>query len=241
MSPLSRCTLLGLLAAALGTIGFVVQADAVIEGDGLAAFDPQLTQAFIVHRTAGLSRLAQAVTFLGQVPVLAMITVIVAAVFRIVTKRWFEAVVLVVGMVGAAILTSVLKLLIGRHRPDSSVVLGTVTNGFSFPSGHTLSGSTFFLLLAGLLWYSSASRALKIAGATVAVLLSVAMGLSRVYLGYHWATDVLAGWTIALTWLCLLATLTHLIVAGRADPRAPAAGLPEGPHDRDRGFGGRPD
>jgi membrane-associated phospholipid phosphatase len=203
--------LLGVLLTVLGTIGFVLQADASIEGDGLAAFDPELTRDFVAHRTAGLSNIAQAVTFLGGIPVLTVLTVVAAASLRILTRRWRPAVILAVGMVGAATLTYTLKLLIGRHRPDAGVVIGTVSNGFSFPSGHALSSAVFFLLLAAMLWYSGASRTVKIVGSAAAVVLSAAIGLSRVYLGYHWATDVLAGWTMALTWLCLIATASHVI------------------------------
>ncbi|MBP2355840.1 undecaprenyl-diphosphatase [Kribbella aluminosa] len=211
-------TTAGLLLTVLGSLAFVVQADAAVEGDGLAAFDPQLTTNFVAHRTDVLSFFARAITFVGQVPVLTVLTVIAAGLIRLRTHRWRPAVVLAAGMTGAAILTYALKVLIGRHRPDASIVLGTVSNGFSFPSGHSLSGTVFFLLLAALLWYTGVSRALKIAGTAVAVVLSVAMGLSRVYLGYHWATDVLAGWTVAVTWLCLLATLVHLLSGWRADP-----------------------
>ncbi|MEV4262641.1 phosphatase PAP2 family protein [Kribbella sp. NPDC049584] len=211
MSLLSRRMLLGLLVTVLGAIAFAVQADAAVEGDGLAAFDPGLTENFIDHRTAVLSKVAQTVTFFGQVAVLTGLTVVVCALLRILTRRWRPAVVLAVGMAGAGILTYGLKVLIGRHRPDSSLVIGTVDTGFSFPSGHTLSSTVFFVLLAALLWYSHVSRKIKVAGAIVAVVLSIAMGLSRVYLGYHWATDVLAGWTVALTWLCLIGTVIHVI------------------------------
>ncbi|WP_185759397.1 phosphatase PAP2 family protein [Kribbella jejuensis] len=227
MSQLSRWTLVGVLATVVGTIAFILQADAAVEGDGLAAFDPQLTQAFFDHRSAALSKVAQAVTFFGEIPVLTAATVIVAVLLRIVTRRWRPTAVLAAGMAGSAILTSVLKLVIGRHRPDSSFMLGAIINGFSFPSGHTLSGTCFFLLLAGLLWRSHAARGLKIGGTVIAVVLSIAMGLSRVYLGYHWATDVVAGWTMALTWLCLLATAIHLIGRRRDN------GLNPRPVDRD--------
>src|SRR5690349_5565844 len=63
VSQLSRWTLFGVLATVVGTIAFILQADAAVEGDGLAAFDPQLTQAFFDHRSAALSKVAQAVTF----------------------------------------------------------------------------------------------------------------------------------------------------------------------------------
>ncbi|WP_427896159.1 phosphatase PAP2 family protein [Kribbella sp. GL6] len=208
----------GLLLTALGTFAFVVQADAAVEGDGLAAFDPRLTANFVAHRTDVLSFFARAITFVGQVPVLTALTVVVAALIRLRTHRWRPAVVIAAGMAGAAILTYVLKVLIGRHRPAAHLVIGTIDTGFSFPSGHSLSGTVFFGLLAGLLWYTGVSRAWKIAGTALAVVLSIAMGLSRVYLGYHWATDVLAGWTVAVTWLCLLATVVHLLSSWRADP-----------------------
>jgi membrane-associated phospholipid phosphatase len=216
VSPLSRRTLLGLLGIAFGTIGFVLQADAVDEGDGLAAFDPQLTANVAAERTAGLTKVAQAFSFLGSAWVLTTLTVIVAVLLRVLTRRWLPALVLVVGMVGSSILTYLLKVLIGRQRPDASMVVGTVSDTFSFPSGHSLNSAVFFGLLAGMLWYSSASRTIKILGTAVAVLLTVGVGWSRVYLGYHWATDVLAGWTVALTWLCVLATAVHLIGARRS-------------------------
>ncbi|TDD58591.1 phosphatase PAP2 family protein [Kribbella antibiotica] len=201
----------GLIAVAIGTTAFVALADAATEGDDLAAFDPHLTATVVDHRIGGLTSVARVVTTLGEIPVLTGLTVIVALFLRAGTRRWQPALVLVVGMLGAAGLTYGLKLLIGRQRPDSSIVLGTVSTGFSFPSGHSLSSLVFFALLAALLWRSNAAITIKIAVVALAVLLSAAVGLSRIYLGYHWATDVLGGWTLALTWLCLLATAVHLI------------------------------
>jgi len=213
--------MLGLLTITLGIIGFVILADAAVEGDGLAGFDPSVTRSFIERRTPQLSTAAQALTFIGNVPVLTALTITAAALLRTLTRRWKPAVILSVGMIGAATLTYSLKVLIGRHRPDAEQVLGTVNHGFSFPSGHALSSAVFFLLLAGMLWYSRAARSIKIAGTTVAIGLSIGIGLSRIYLGYHWATDVLAGWTMALTWLSVLATTIHLIEAHRAQVASP--------------------
>jgi undecaprenyl-diphosphatase len=197
---------LGLLVVVLGTTGFVLLADATEDGDGLAAFDPQLTADLVAHRHPPLSNIASAITFLGEVPVLAVLTVVAAILLRVGTRHWRPGLILIVGMLGAAGLTYGLKVLIGRHRPDASVVLGPVRQGFSFPSGHTLGSTVFFALLAAFLWHSGASRAVKLVGTAVALLMSLAIGLSRIYLGYHWATDVLAGWTVALTWLALIAT-----------------------------------
>ena len=196
----------GLAAVGLGTAIFADLADAATEGDDLAAFDPHLTTTFVNHRIAELTPLARAITFLGDIPILTGLTIVVAVLLRVFTQRWRPAIYLVVGMVGAAVLTFGFKVLIGRQRPDASIVLGTVSTGFSFPSGHSLSSMVFFILLAALVWHSNATRLTKLTATAAAVLMSLAIGLSRIYLGYHWATDVLAGWTLALTWLALLAT-----------------------------------
>jgi membrane-associated phospholipid phosphatase len=210
MRALTPRALLGLVVAALGAIGFAWLADAAEEGDGLAAFDPQLTADFVARRSPSLTDVAQGISFVGEVPVLLLLTAIVALGLWIRTRRWQAGLLLVVGMGGAGALTYILKLLVGRHRPGAGFVLGPIDTGFSFPSGHTLSSTVFFALLAALVWSADVRRTPKIATAVAAVVLSLAMGLSRLYLGYHWGTDVLAGWIVAVTWLSLLATATLL-------------------------------
>lgn len=203
--------LLGLAVAVLGVIGFAWLADGAEEGNGLAAFDPQLTADFVARRTPGLTDVAQGISFVGNVPVLLLLTAIVALGLWLRTRRWQPAVVLALGMGGAGALTYGLKVLIGRHRPGAGFMLGPIDTGFSFPSGHTLSSTVFFVLLAAVVWSADVRRTPRIAAAVSAVVLSLAMGLSRIYLGYHWGTDVLAGWIVALSWLCLLATTIALV------------------------------
>lgn len=205
----------GLGVAVVGGIGVGWLADAVREGDGLAAFDPRLTADVVAHRTVGLTEVAQGISFVGNVPVLLLLTAIVALGLWFRTRRWEQATLLAVGMAGAGALTYGLKVLVERHRPGAAFVLGPIDTGFAFPSGHTLSSTVFFLLLAALVWYADVRRAAKLAAMAMAIVLSLAMGASRVYLGYHWGTDVLAGWIVAVSWLCLLATAVHLVRYGQ--------------------------
>ena len=196
----------GLVIAAGGIAAIAVLADAARESNGLASDDPALANDVLGLRTVQLTDVARALTFLGDVPVLMVFTLIAALVLWRVTKSRRPAVVLLVAMAGSAALTYGVKLLVERPRPGVGYVLGAVDTTYSFPSGHTLNSAVFFLTLAGLLWMLRAGLVWRITGTAVAVLLSVGIGLSRIYLGYHWATDVLAAWLLAATWLSLVAT-----------------------------------
>ncbi|WP_329478551.1 phosphatase PAP2 family protein [Kribbella sp. NBC_01510] len=196
----------GLVIAGVGVAAVAGLADSVRESNGLAADDPGLAHDVLGLRTVELTDVARALTFLGDVPVLMVFTLIAALVLWRVTKSRRPAVLLLVAMAGSAALTYGIKLLVERQRPGVGYVLGAVDTSYSFPSGHTLNSAVFFLTMAGLLWMLRVGLVWRIAGTAIAVLLSVGIGLSRIYLGYHWATDILAGWLLAATWLSLVAT-----------------------------------
>ncbi len=196
----------GLVIAGVGIAAVAGLADSVRESNGLAADDPGLAHDVLGLRTVELTDVARALTFLGDVPVLMVFTLIAALVLWRVTKSRRPAVLLLVAMAGSAALTYGIKLLVERQRPGVGYVLGAVDTSYSFPSGHTLNSAVFFLTMAGLLWMLRVGLVWRIAGTAIAVLLSVGIGLSRIYLGYHWATDILAGWLLAATWLSLVAT-----------------------------------
>lgn len=195
--------------AVAGTLGVIGLADSATESDGLAAFDPEFTAEAVSSRTPVLTALARALTFIGDVPVLVTLMLIAALLLWRWTLSLRAPALLLFAMAGSAALTSGLKALIERKRPGITYVLGPIDNGFAFPSGHTLNSTVFFATLAGLLWVGLRSYGARTAVAAGALLLSVGIGLSRVYLGYHWATDVLAGWTVAITWLALVTLVAH--------------------------------
>lgn len=195
--------------AVAGTIGVIGLTDAATESDGLAALDPEFTADVVSNRTSVLTVLARALTFVGDMPVL--VSLMLIAVFLL--WRWTHGLrapaLLLFAMAGSAGLTAGLKALVERKRPGVTFVLGTVDTGFAFPSGHTLNSTVFFVTLAALLWAGLRSYSARTALAVAAVLMSLGVGLSRVYLGYHWATDVLAGWTVAVTWLALVSLVAY--------------------------------
>lgn len=208
----------GLVAAAAGALGVAGLADSATESDGLAAFDPGVTADAVSARSTLLTDLAHALTFFGDVPVLALLAAVAAALLWRRTRSLRAPGLLMIAMAGAAVLTYGLKLAIGRHRPGVAFVLGPVDTSFGFPSGHTLNSTVFLGTLVGLAWVGLRSGGARIAVASCAVLLSLGIGMSRLYLGYHWATDVLAGWLIAATWLTIVGTAAYL-TRSRPGPR----------------------
>jgi undecaprenyl-diphosphatase len=156
-----------------------------------------------------LTALARALTFVGDVPVLVILMLIAALLLWRWTRGLRAPALLLFAMAGSAALTYGIKALVERKRPGITFVLGPVDNGFAFPSGHTLNSTVFFVTLAGLVWVGLRSAAARTVLALAALLMSLGIGLSRVYLGYHWATDVLAGWTVAVTWLALVMLVAY--------------------------------
>jgi undecaprenyl-diphosphatase len=201
-----RVPLAGAVLAVSGTLGAIALADSVTESDGLAAFDPELTTDVFGLRTAPLTTVARALTFIADVPVLSVLIVLTAFVLWRRTRSWRAPGLLLVAMAGSAVLTYGLKLIVARHRPGAAYVLGPVDTSFGFPSGHTLNSAVFFGVIAMVACTGLRSRLARVGVVLLAVLLSAGIGTSRLYLGYHWATDVLAGWLIAISWLAVVGT-----------------------------------
>jgi undecaprenyl-diphosphatase len=198
--------LAGAVVAVTGTLGVIALADSASESDGLAAFDPQLTTDVLGVRTAPLTAVARTLTFVADVPVLSVLILLVAVLLWRRTRTWRAPGLLLIAMTGSAALTYGLKLIVERHRPGILYVLGPVDTSYAFPSGHTLNSAVFFGVLAMLVCAGLRSRRTRIGVVALAVLFSLGIGASRWYLGYHWATDVLAGWLIAISWLAVVGT-----------------------------------
>ncbi|HSK41590.1 MAG TPA: phosphatase PAP2 family protein [Arenibaculum sp.] len=146
-------------------------------------------------------------TALGGVGLLTMMTLAVAGYLWLARKR--HAMVLVLVSVGGGLLLStLLKQVFDRTRPDL-VPHGSIVYTASFPSGHSMMAAVTYLTLGALLARVEERRRVKIYLITLAITVTVLVGVSRVYLGVHWPSDVLAGWTAGATWaaLCWLAAV----------------------------------
>jgi undecaprenyl-diphosphatase len=138
------------------------------------------------------------VTGLGGMTTLTMLT-LATVVFLLIRRRRGTAAMIGGTVTGGLVLSGVLKSLYGRPRPDL-VPHGSFVYTSSFPSGHAAMSAVTFLTLAALLAEEEPAGALRVYLLSVAVLLTLGVGFSRVYLGVHYPSDVLAGWIFGATW-----------------------------------------
>jgi undecaprenyl-diphosphatase len=197
-----------LLVRALLAVGavwmFVAVASEVGKGD-TSQVDERIVRAF---RSANdpadpigpswLEGAMRDLTALGSTVVLLIITGAVA-VFLAVRRQTHALVLVVVSTVGGFVLAQALKLVFSRPRPDLVPHLAQVYSS-SFPSGHSMFSAVVYLTLGALLSQLVQERTLKVYFLGVACFLTFVVGLSRVYLGVHYPTDVLAGWSAGLAW-----------------------------------------
>lgn len=141
------------------------------------------------------------ITALGSMSVLVFICVSVV-LYLFIARRPAAALFLAGSVIGGQILSTLLKLGVDRPRPDLVPHLMDVFT-LSFPSGHAMLSAVTYLTLGALLARVSAGRAMKIYVLCVAVLATFLVGASRVYLGVHWPSDVLAGWCAGAAWAML--------------------------------------
>jgi len=140
-------------------------------------------------------------TSLGGTSVLSLVTV-GAVGFLLITRRWKAAGWLLVAVCGGALLTTLVKDFIGRARPDVVLHLVKVTNP-SFPSGHAAISAATYLTIAALLTSVSEQGAVRGYLLGSAIFLTLMIGATRIYLGVHWPSDVLAGWCLGAAWALL--------------------------------------
>jgi membrane-associated phospholipid phosphatase len=106
------------------------------------------------------------------------------------------------------------KKLVGRTRPDHADAVPPYEDSPSFPSGHTLNTTVVISLVVYLICLQFHAMQVRVTAITVGAIFIIAMGLSRVFLGHHWLTDVMAGWLLGLTWVgvvILAHRLFHLV------------------------------
>jgi undecaprenyl-diphosphatase len=149
-----------------------------------------------------LREAAADLTSLGGISVLSLFALI-AFTFLLIQRKRLSALLLVVGLIGGVGLSEGLKAIFERARPPAAYQAVETLNA-SFPSGHALLSTVFYLTLGVMLTRAFAQNHFKAFVLGAAILIALLIGLTRVYLGAHWASDVFAGWSVGAAWAMVL-------------------------------------
>jgi membrane-associated phospholipid phosphatase len=197
--------------------------DSVAESDGVATLDQPVLDAAVARRSPTADVVITSFTNLGGTVGMTILAT-TAAVLIAVARRSLTPVILVaVTAAGSVALTTIGKAMVGRPRPPLTAAVPPFETSFAFPSGHALNSVAIAGMVAYLLitWPGRTRRA-RSAILGFAVIFAVLMGLSRVYLGHHWLTDVLVAWSVGLAWLTVVIVAFHLFLGVRGNRREAA-------------------
>lgn len=187
------------LLVGLPAVGFALLSSEVLEGE-TGSFDVRILEGARSLRQAHpqLAESMRDVTALGSVTVLTAITLIVAGYMYLLSNRMMAAMVAVSALLGTTTVT-LLKAAFDRVRPDPDFA-HMLVEGPAYPSSHASMSAVIYLTIAALVATTREARSERIYLIATAAVLALLVGASRVILGVHWATDVIAGWIFGAAW-----------------------------------------
>lgn len=179
-------------------------AESVSDRDGISAFDQPVLDWMVAHRTGAVTFLAQALSLIADV--LGSILIAIAAIAGLSWWRrsWTPLLVIGIGMAGSVAATILGKQAVGRLRPPETFVVPPSPLSPAFPSGHSLNATVLACLIAYLVALTARRVLVTWTAAAIALAYFVSVGWSRVYLGHHWLTDVVMGWSLGIAWVACL-------------------------------------
>ncbi|WP_149094041.1 phosphatase PAP2 family protein [Paenibacillus terrae] len=162
-------------------------------------FDLRIITAVHQLESPAMTRIMEFFTTIGsEVPVFIILLIAMFVLYRVLGHRR-ELLFLAITVLGSVLLNMVLKMLFRRERPEINRIIEA--NGYSFPSGHSMTAFTMYVALTFLIWKHVPSRLGRILLVAVSALLIVTIGTSRIYLGVHYPSDVLGGYFMSGSWM----------------------------------------
>lgn len=205
------------LAAALTALSGAVY-DAVTESEGVAGLDRPALDLARSLRTPWGNAVATAYTNLGGTVGMPVLATVVAVGLALFWRRLTPIVLIAVTAAGSLTLTVVGKAVIGRTRPPIADAVPPFELSSSFPSGHALNSVALAGIVAYLLVREQRSGWARAVTVSAAAAFAVTMGLTRVYLGHHWVTDVLVAWSLGAAWLLVVIIAHRMFLTVRDAP-----------------------
>ncbi|SEO61360.1 phosphatase PAP2 family protein [Paenibacillus sp. OV219] len=173
----------------------------LVERDQLKQFDHAIISTVQGWENDTLTKIAKFLELIGSSAVLIPGLLVLSIILFIYLKHRKELVLLIGGMLGSTLLNHALKDIYKRARPDIHRLAEQA--GYSYPSGHSMAAFTFYFLITYLLWRHIHLRRWRIVLLLFSACMIVCIGLSRVYLGVHYPSDVLAGYWVSACWVAL--------------------------------------
>ncbi|MEC5155380.1 membrane-associated phospholipid phosphatase [Cryobacterium sp. CAN_C3] len=185
----------------------------VLHPDVVSMMDTGIQAWINGSRTETLTLIMVALTVLFGPVVLPLVVLVVTVNWGIFAKHSWRPLLLAAGTLTGVVVVQIITRVVGRSRPPVDLMLNGPDTTFSFPSGHVLGACDFLLILTFLVFSRRSNPRMAAAAYVVAALLIVATASSRLYLGYHWATDVLASMALSVVILgTVIAVDTHRTV-----------------------------
>jgi undecaprenyl-diphosphatase len=201
---------IGIAVAILLALGFLFLSTEVLEAmsgqpELIHAIDQWVLSHLSIVRSPRLNGVAASITALGSVTVLTILTGF-SSLFLCAKRARDFAVLLLMTAAGSALITQIFKAFFERARPDLAFRIVSV-DGYSYPSGHSVSAAAIYIVLGRIFTRFVDRRVQKFIINLFFSCLVIAIGLSRIYLGVHFASDVLAGFLAGLCWCTVLLTI----------------------------------
>jgi undecaprenyl-diphosphatase len=202
-NALAATLIVGLAALALAAVAVGTLVDDVTDGDGVAVLDHPVARFVATHRALPLTTVMKAVSMAGGPIGITGIALAAGLIMGIAWRSWTPAIVLSVTDAGVIGLTIVFKAALGRARPPLAQAVAAA-DGFGFPSGHAATAAAVCGAAAWLCSTRMRSWRVRTAVWAGAAMLAALVGISRVYLGVHWTTDVIGGWFFGILWMAVV-------------------------------------
>lgn len=207
-----------LMASVITAIPFIlICLTAMIDVDFLTVIDQNIGQHLYQWGPAPFTTFVQSFTLIGNAQGIIPLTMIIAGIFYYISRKWqvFLWIVFTI-LVGVGAVVNLIKHIIQRTRPSYLTHL-VDQGGYSFPSGHATGAVLAWGTLVFLTWYYFKDKYPKMMPYSIGftIFMVVAISASRLYLGVHYLSDIIAGWSIGATWLILCLNYFNLFIADK--------------------------